>query len=65
MHWVKVTMSDTQTKIIRHKMSQEDTTHNDENNQSAETNPELTQILELYSRCLESRDTECIIKIPN
>lgn len=34
-------MSGTQIKMIKHKMRQEDKTHNDENNQLIETNPEL------------------------
>ena len=40
-------MSGTQIKMIKHKMRQEDKTHNDENNQLIETNPELKKILEL------------------
>lgn len=46
MHLVKFTLSGTQTKIVRHKMRQEDTTHNDKNNRSIETNRELTLMLE-------------------
>lgn len=46
-------MSGTQIKMIKHKMRQEDKTHNDENNQLIETNPELTSILEVEDKMLK------------
>lgn len=46
-------MSGTQIKIMKHKMRQEDKTHNDENNQLIETKPELTSILEVEDKMLK------------
>lgn len=38
----------------RHAKKQENTTHNEEKNQSIEINPELTQMLELANKNLET-----------
>lgn len=53
-------MSNTQAKIIRHKMRQEDTTHNEEDNQSIETDLELTSVFEL-----EDSDVKIVVKLPS
>lgn len=53
---IKFIMSDIQTKITRHTKKQKNMTHNEENNQSIETNPEPTQML-------ESEDEDIMIAI--
>lgn len=52
-------MSGPQTKMTRHKMSKEDTTHSEENNQPIETDLELTSVFKL-----ENNYIKMAIKLP-
>ena len=51
-------MSGIQSKIIRHAKKQENPIHNEEKNQSIETDPKMTQLIELVGKspALSSED---------
>lgn len=47
-------MSSIQSKIIRHTKKQENMTHNEEKNQSIQSDPETIQMIELVDKDIKS-----------